>query len=90
MHQYEEIKKHLHEMLEIGAICRSTGPWASPIVLVCKKDGGLRFCIDLRKLINKTIEDAQSLPRIEDSRLFRLEQPSLLVLIYSQDIGKWN
>ena len=53
-------------MLEIGAICRCTSPWASPIVLVPKKDGGLWFCIDLRKLNNKTIKDVQSLPRIED------------------------
>ena len=66
-HQYEEVKKHLQEMIEIGAICRSTSPWASPIVLVYKKEGGLWFCIDLRKLNNKTIKDAQSLPRIEDS-----------------------
>ena len=54
-------------MIEIGAICRSTSPWASPIILVCKKDGGLQFCIDLRKLNNRIIKDAQSLPRIEDS-----------------------
>ena len=47
-------------MLEIEAIHRSTLPWASPVVLVHKKDGGLRFCIDLRKLNNKTIKDAQS------------------------------
>ena len=66
-HQYEEVKKHLQEMLEIGAIQRSTSPWASPVVLVHKKDGSLRFCIDLRKLNNRTIKDAQSLPRIEDS-----------------------
>ena len=54
-HQYEEVKKHFQEMLEIGAICRSASPWASPIVLVHKKDGGLQLCIDLRKLNNKTI-----------------------------------
>ena len=54
-------------MLDIGAIHRSTSPWASPVVLVCKKDGSLWFCIDLRKLNNQTIKDAQSLPRIEDS-----------------------
>ena len=53
--------------MEIGAICRSISPWPSPIVLVCKKGGGLQFCIDLRKLNNKMIQDAQSLPRIEDS-----------------------
>ena len=46
-HQYEEVKKHFQEMLEVEAICRSTSPWASPTVLVCKKDGGLQFCIDL-------------------------------------------
>ena len=66
-HQYEEVRKHLQEMLYIEAIHRSTSPWASPVVLVCKKDGSLQFCIDLRKLNNQTIKDAQSLPRIEDS-----------------------
>ena len=59
-HQYEEVKKHLQERLEIGAICKSTSPWDSPIVLVCNKDGGLRFCIDLRKLNNKMIKDVES------------------------------
>ena len=66
-HQYEEVRKHLQEMLDIGAIRRSTSPWASPVVLVCKKDGSLWFCIDLRKFNNQTIKDAQSLPRIKDS-----------------------
>ena len=54
-------------MLNIGAIQQSTSPWASPMVLVHKKDGSLWFCIDLRKLNNQAIKDAQSLPRIEDS-----------------------
>ena len=67
LHQYEEFRKHLQEMLDIGAIQRSTSPWATPVVLVHKKDGSLWFCIDLRKLNNQTIKDAQSLPRIEDS-----------------------
>ena len=66
-HQYKEVRKHLQEMLDIGAIHRSTSPWASPVVLVCKKDGSLWVCIDLRKLNNQTIKDAQSLPWIEDS-----------------------
>ena len=66
-HQYEEVKRHLAEMLEVGAIRRSNSPWASAVVLVRKKDGSLRFCIDLRKLNNRTVKDAYSLPRIEDS-----------------------
>ena len=66
-HQYEEVQKHLQEMLAVGVIQRSTSPWASPVALVCKKDGSLQFCIDLRKLNNQTIKDAKSIPRIEDS-----------------------
>ena len=66
-HQFEEVRRHLKEMEEIGAIRRSNSPWASPIVLVKKKDGSLHFCIDLRKLNARTIKDAYSLPRIEES-----------------------
>ena len=66
-HQYEEVRKHLKEMLDIGAIRRSNSPWASPVVLVRKKDRSLRFCIDLRKLNARTVKDAYSLPRIEDA-----------------------
>ena len=65
--QYEEVQKHLKEMLDIGAIRRSNSPWASPVVLVRKKDGTLRFCIDLRKLNARTVKDAYSIPRIEDA-----------------------
>ena len=54
-------------MEDIGAIRRSNSPWASPVVLVKKKDGSLRFCIDLRKLNARMIKDAYSLPRIEES-----------------------
>ena len=66
-HQFEEVRKHLKEIEEIGAIRRSNSPWASPVLLVRKKDGSLRFCIDLRKLNARTIKDAYSLPRIEES-----------------------
>ena len=66
-HQYEEVKKHLHEMLKIGAIQRSNSPWASAVVLVRKKDGSLCFCIDLCKLNACTIKDAYGLPRINET-----------------------
>ena len=66
-HLYEEVQKHLKEMVEIGAIRKSSSPWASAVVLVRKKDGSLRFCIDLRHLNNRTIKDTYSLPRIEET-----------------------
>ena len=62
---YDEVKTHLQEMLDLGAIRPSNSPWDSAIVLVRKKDGRLRFCIDLRKLNNRMVKDAYSLPRIE-------------------------
>ena len=62
---YDEVKTHIQEMLDLGAIRPSNSPWASSIVLVRKKDGRLRFCIDLRRLNNRTVKDAYSLPRIE-------------------------
>ena len=66
-HLFDEVKKHLQEMIEVGAIRKSFSPWASAVVLVRKKDGGLQFCIDFRKLNNRTIKDGYSLPRIEDT-----------------------
>ena len=54
-------------MVEVRAIRRSLSPWASAVVLVRKKDGGLRFCINLHKLNNRTVKDGYSLPRNDDT-----------------------
>ena len=62
---YNDVRAHVQEMLDIGAICKSHIPWASAVVLVWKKEGGLRFCIDLRKLNNWTIKDTYLLPHID-------------------------
>ena len=62
---YEEVKVHIQEMLDVGAIRPSNSPWASAVVLVWKKDGKLWFCINLQKLNARTIKDAYSLPRID-------------------------
>ena len=54
-------------MLDIGAISKSNSPWASAVILVRKKDGSLRFYIDLRKLNARIVKDSYSLPRIDES-----------------------
>ena len=63
----EEVREHIAEMLAADAIRPSQSPFSSNVVLVRKKDGSLRFCIDFRKLNLRTIKDAQAIPRIEDS-----------------------
>ena len=65
--QFEEVRKEIDDMLSCGAIQKSRSPWASAVVLARRKDGRLRFCIDLRKLNERTIKDAQTLPRIDES-----------------------
>ena len=59
---YDEVKMHIQKMLDVGAIQLSNSPWDSVIVLVQKKDGKLRFCIDLRRLNVRMIKAAHSLP----------------------------
>ena len=63
----EDIRQHLQEMLDLGVILRSENPFASNVVLFRKKDQSLGFCIDLRKLNNRTIKDFYYLPRNEET-----------------------
>lgn len=65
--QYEQVRQHIQTLLSKKIIRESCSPYASPVVIVKKKDGSLRLCVDYRKLNKKTIKDAYPLPRIEES-----------------------
>ena len=60
-------QSQVKEMLRDGVIRSSISPWASPVVMVKKKDGSMRFCVDFRKVNDATIKDAHPLPRIDDT-----------------------
>lgn len=66
-HLKEEAELEVKKMLDLGVIEPSNSPWASPVVLVRKKDGSLRYCIDYRRLNTVTQKDSYPLPRIDDS-----------------------
>ena len=72
LHYREEIEKQTANMLENGIIEESSSPWCSPVVLVAKKDGTLRYCVDYRKLNDCTKKDAHPLPRIDECHGFDL------------------
>lgn len=61
------IEDQVQEMATHGFIEPSSSAWSSPVVLVKKKDGSWRFCIDYRKLNAVTVKDAYPLPRIDES-----------------------
>ena len=56
----------IDEMMRKGVVQPSTSAWASPIVLVPKGDGSLRFRVDYKKLNAITKKDVYPLPRIDD------------------------
>ncbi|GFO36958.1 Pol polyprotein [Plakobranchus ocellatus] len=65
--QFEDVRQHIQELANKGIIKPSSSPYASPIVVVRKKDGSIRLCIDYRKLNAITRKDAFPLPRIDES-----------------------
>jgi hypothetical protein len=63
--QLQIIDEEVDRMLAQDVIERSESPWSSPIVIVKKKDGSARMCLDVRKLNKVTKKDAYPLPRID-------------------------
>ena len=61
------IEDYLQDLLAQNCVRPSNSEWATPVVIVAKKDGAPRFCLDYRKLNLVTKKDAYPLPRIDDA-----------------------
>jgi transposase InsO family protein len=77
------VRNMVQEMLDNGIVRESSSPYASPIVLVQKKTGDKRLCVDYRALNRKTKKDHYPLPRVED----QLDQLSGNTLFTSLDLA---
>ena len=66
-HKVEEVHQHIQEMLDGGAIWPSQSPWCNAVVLVQKKDGTLRFCIDFRRLNARTKKHSYPIPKCPET-----------------------
>ena len=62
----KELEKEMEALMETGCIEPSSSPYSSPLVLVRKKSGGLRVCVDYRAVNKNTIPDHYTIPRIDE------------------------
>ena len=64
--ELQELRVHLHKLLDKGFIRPCISPWGAPVLFAKKKDKTLRLCIDYRQLNRVTIKNRYPLPRIDD------------------------
>ena len=64
--ELRELKNQLEELMSKHFVRPSVSPWGAPVLLVKKKDGSMRLCIDYRQLNKATIKNKYPLPRIDD------------------------
>ena len=62
----DEVRQHIEQLLACGVIRPSKSPWTSNVVLVRKKNGKPRMCVDYRMLNQRTVKDSFALPRIDE------------------------
>ncbi|KAE8876517.1 hypothetical protein PF010_g15789 [Phytophthora fragariae] len=82
------MEAEIQQYLKLGHIRPSTSPWASLVLMIRKPDGGIRFCIDYRRLNAVTIKDCYPMPLIDDI----LDVLGKAKLFSTMDIasGYWN
>ena len=81
---YPEVKSYIEDLLNRGWIQHSQSDYASPVVIVRKKDGSMRLCVDYRELNKKTIPDQYPLPRVQEM----IESLSGMKWFSTLDLGK--
>lgn len=82
------VREEIDRMLNIGVVSPSKSPMSAPIVLVKKKDGTLRFCVDYRKLNAITQKDVYPLPRIDD--ILAKLSGNIFFSTFDADSGFWQ
>ena len=82
------METEIQEMLDLGVIEPSVSPYSSAVVLVPKKDGSVRFCIDFRKLNKVTEFEAEPMSNMESGHkyLTRIDMSKALLALLASRI----